>query len=147
MDSAQTVCVLCGQEEGHSPRCSVTRHGADESMFRSTLGAVGPGTPHARMEATWERMHEDEDEVERLTDYSPVASKYPIEYAYVDAFRALKAERDRYCDGIEIALPALEGYLRGESGLPFSDHYRAARTAAEALRAALDQQHLSTEDR
>jgi hypothetical protein len=49
----------------------------------------------------------------------------------------LEAERDRYKEAIEIALPALEGYLQGESGLPFTDPYRAARTAAEALHVAL----------
>lgn len=59
-----------------------------------------------------------------------------VEDRYTEPLLALKAERDRYREAIEIALPALEGFLQGESGLPFVPPYRAARTAAEALTAA-----------
>lgn len=52
--------------------------------------------------------------------------------AAFNTIRLLQAEVQRYREAIEIALPALEG----ESGLPFTDPYPAARTAAEALSAA-----------
>lgn len=55
-------------------------------------GPIGAGTPHARMEATWRRMHKHEALLCELVGYSPVSSKYPIEVAFTDAFDKLAAQ-------------------------------------------------------
>lgn len=49
--STQTTCALCGQSEGHSPRCSVTRHGVADAYrmsacCRALVRVGGEGTTH-----------------------------------------------------------------------------------------------------
>lgn len=46
-----TACSLCGQAEGHSRRCSVTRHGVDEMRFRMTENTRGPAKAFPTVEA------------------------------------------------------------------------------------------------
>lgn len=86
------LCPRCGTFDGPISyrRCDACE---DRPEVRA-LGYVDAGTPHARMEATWERMHEHEADVVRLTNWTPVSSVKTLEWAYVEAFDRLRAENE-----------------------------------------------------
>lgn len=56
------------------------------------VGPIGPGTAHARMQATWRRMQKHEALLRRLTGYDSFSSTYPLEVAFIDAFEKLLEE-------------------------------------------------------
>jgi hypothetical protein len=58
---------------------------------REEVGAIGDGTPHARMKWFWERMRPHEKLIGELTGWNPVSSTYRFEAAIADAFDKLAA--------------------------------------------------------
>ena len=117
--------------------------GTNPCPFHGLRGPVGPGTPHARMEAMWERMSEHQDDVMRLTEYHPLKSFYPLEVAYVDAFEVLEVENQTLRAALaKLGVAFAELYSQGLNGVicdPGQDevHRRNCRSCHEAWKAGI----------
>ena len=126
---AETVCALCGQTDGHSPRCSVTRHGVSEEDYRMERYEASPKPPpmalSAQMRVAIEMAAPEISGVAAMTEEKWLPEVERLEGA-VEAERKRVAEyvRGRGADGWD---PSVEAALRQVADEIERDYHHGGR--------------------